>query len=174
MLRCGCPKKPIYDFPLLFGLCVSADAAAVFEFFPVLPLLSTLDAALAALLPVFSLAITVLHQAIPTSPFPLRSLTARLELEVEMNYPVMSHPYGGDDKRKLKKAADNNRVAVKVAHFLNAKSATIAPGDRENILSHSAAHLLGEDSETVRRIIMQYEGGSNGMFVYGPPHDEVT
>jgi hypothetical protein len=38
----------------LFGLCVSAEPAAVFEFFPVLPLRKTFEAAAPAFFPVFS------------------------------------------------------------------------------------------------------------------------
>ena len=41
-------------FFFLCGRCVSADPAAVFELFPVLPLFRTLEAALPAFLPVCS------------------------------------------------------------------------------------------------------------------------
>ena len=75
--------------------------------------------------------------------------------------------YGGGDPKKLAKAREYNRIAVKVADHLNSEAAKLAPSEQRNVFSHSVAAVLGEDRETVRRIIMSYEGGSNGMFIYG-------
>ena len=85
-----------------------------------------------------------------------------------MTYAIRGSKYGGADPRKRAKAAEYDRIASRVAGWLNAEAAKLKPGEQKNVMSHSVAHQIGENSETVRRIIMSYEGGSNGMFIYGP------
>lgn len=84
-----------------------------------------------------------------------------------MWYLPKGSDYRGSDPKKRATAAEYNRVAVKVADFLNDEAAKLAPGEQRNLLSHTVAAEIEEDAETVRRIIMSYEGGSNGMFIYG-------
>jgi hypothetical protein len=85
-----------------------------------------------------------------------------------MHYVVKLHRYEGGDPKKLARIAEYNRIAIRVAAHLNEQAKVLAAGERKNVLSHTVAHAIGEATETVRRVIMSYEGGSNGMFIYGP------
>ena len=84
-----------------------------------------------------------------------------------MRYEIKGPSYDGSDLKKRCAAREEFLIAEKVADFLNARASKLLSGEKLNILSHQVARQIEEDHEIVRGIIRRYQGGSNGMFIYG-------
>lgn len=86
-----------------------------------------------------------------------------------VHVPRMS--YRGFDKKKLEKRKRDHELCALIEAELQRRYDEIKPGEMRAVFSHEVAWAIGEDMETVRRIICRVQGGSNGVTFGKPPYD---
>lgn len=92
-----------------------------------------------------------------------------------VRYPIAApfNAYRGKSITKLMEAQEYNRIAVRVAEYIN-KNIEDQPNDTTHVfMSASIAHALGESSEVVHKIVFSIDCGHNGVTVYKGDHERA-
>lgn len=74
--------------------------------------------------------------------------------------------YRGRDPRRQRKRDEYDRVAAKVARYLDSEIAKLPLDSVQSFLSYEIALAIREDRDLVHRIASTIDGGSNGVMCW--------
>lgn len=81
-------------------------------------------------------------------------------------------PYRGRAPRRLEKRRKDRMIANAIEEYVNTEFATLMEHDHTHSVFDydSIAYAIGEDERTVSRLMLETDGGSNGIIITSPKH----